>query len=172
MVVDDWQSRLPRRNWIGRAICCVVIAIAAGLRLALPLAGAFITFYTAILFCALAAGIRAGIVALAAGVLVAPFAFAADGVCVLSAWPAGSLMSFTVFGAAMILAIDVQQRRLQKSRELTEQLRRQQHVTDNVIPAAPSLSARIIVDDAPDGLTWTLVAPLTSVAEDGIFSPR
>lgn len=140
MVVDEWLSRLPRRDWIGWAICLVVIAIAVGLRLALPLAGAFITFYPAILFCTLAAGIRAGIAALAAGVLVAPFAFAGDGVSVLSPWPAVSWLSFTFFGAAMVLAIDFQQRTLQKSRQLTEQFRRQQHFTDSVISAAPSLT--------------------------------
>lgn len=140
MVVDDWLSRLPRRDWIGWAICCVVIVFAVALRLALPLAGAFITFYPAILFCTLTAGLRAGVVALAAGILIAPFAFAFDGVSILTPWPAISSMSFALFGCAMILAIDFQQRTLQKSRQLTEQFRRQQHFTDNVISAAPTLT--------------------------------
>jgi len=140
LIVDDWLSRLPRRDWIGWTISIAVIAIAVALKLWLPLAGAFITFYPAILFCTLAAGLRAGIVALAVGTAVAPMAFAADGISIVSAWPAASWLSFTFFGAAMILAIDFQQRTLDKSRQLTDQFRRQQHFTDNVISAAPSLT--------------------------------
>jgi PAS domain S-box-containing protein len=51
-----------------------------------------------------------------------------------------SWLSFGLFGYAIILAIDVQQRTLQKSRQLTEQFRRQQHFTDHVISASPSLT--------------------------------
>jgi PAS domain S-box-containing protein len=140
LTVDHWLSRLPRRDWLGWSLCLAVIVLAGVLRLFFPLAGAFITFYPAILFCSLVGGMRAGLLALAAGLLLAPFAFAREGVTILSLWPALSWLSFALFGYAIVLAIDLQQRTLQKSRQLTEQFRRQQHFTDHVISAAPSLT--------------------------------
>jgi PAS domain S-box-containing protein len=140
LTVDDWLSRLPRRDWIAWALCLGVIALAGLLRLSFPLAGPFITFYPAILFCTLIGGQRAGLLALAAGLVVAPFALGLEGVEIVALWPVLSWFSFAVFGLAIVLAIDFQQRTLQKSRQLTEQFRRQQHFTDNVISAAPSLT--------------------------------
>ena len=62
------------------------------------------------------------------------------GIPVLSSGAALSWISFALFGYAIIYAIDFQQRTLLKSRQLTEQFRRQQHFTDSVISAAPSLT--------------------------------
>lgn len=140
MLVDHWLSRFPRKDMLGWVLCLGVIVLSVVLRLAFPLAGAFITFYPAILFCSLIGGLRAGLLALATGIMLAPFAFAKDGVSVLQPWPAASLLSFALFGYLMVLAIDFQQRMVQKSRQLTEQFRRQQHFTDHVISDAPSLT--------------------------------
>jgi PAS domain S-box-containing protein len=51
-----------------------------------------------------------------------------------------SWLSFAAFGFVIIFAIDFMQRTLQASRKLMEQLRRQQHFTDNVISTAPTLT--------------------------------
>ena len=135
-----WLSRLPRRDWFGWALCLAVIALSVLLRLSFPLAGPFITFYPAILFCTLIGGSRAGFMAWFAGLVASPWAFEKQAVILLS--PAGTIswLSFALFGYAIIIAIDFQQRTLHKSRQLTEQFRRQQHFTDHVISAAPSLT--------------------------------
>ena len=52
------------QGWLGWALCLGVISLAVLLRLVFPLAGPFITFYPAILFCALIGGLRAGLLAL------------------------------------------------------------------------------------------------------------
>jgi PAS domain S-box-containing protein len=140
LIVDRWLSRFPRRDALAWALCLGVISIAVLLRLVFPLAGAFITFYPAILFCALIGGVPTGLLALGAGLVVAPFALAAEAHSGLAVWPVVSWLSFGLFGYAIIIAIDVQQRTLQKSYQLTEQFRRQQHFTDHVISASPSLT--------------------------------
>jgi PAS domain S-box-containing protein len=137
---DELLSRLPRKDRLGWALCLAVIALAAALRLAFPLAGPFITFYPAILFCALFGGMRAGLLALVTGLVVAPIALAEPGPTVSSLWPVLSWLSFAVFGFLMVFAIDFMLGMLQRSRQLTEQFRRQQHFTDQVISAAPSLT--------------------------------
>lgn len=140
LIVDEWLSRLPRRDWLGWVLCLAVIGLAILLRLAFPLAGPFITFYPAILFCTLIGGQRAGLMALGAGLLVSPWAFANSGTPALSLWPAVSWLGFAAFGYAIVLAVDFQQRTLQTSRQHTEQFRQQQHFTEHVISAAPSLT--------------------------------
>ena len=140
MSTDEWLSRLPRKDWLGWTLCLAVIATAAALRLAFPLAGPFITFYPAILFCALLGGMRAGLLALVTGLIVAPLAFAEPAAPVSALWPVLSWLSFAGFGFAIVVAIDLMLRTLRKSRQLTEQFRRQQHFTDQVISAAPSLT--------------------------------
>lgn len=121
-------------------MCLSAILLSVVLRLTLPLAGPFITFYPTILFCTLVGGLRAGLLALLAGLVVSPFAFGHAEVPILSSAGALSWLSFAVFGYAVILAIDFQHRTLQKSRRVTEEFRRQQHFTDHVISAAPSLT--------------------------------
>jgi PAS domain S-box-containing protein len=121
-------------------LCLAVIAAAMLLRLAFPLAGPFITFYPAVLFCTLIGGIRPGLIALATGLLMSPAAFSSEGLSLLSPWSVASWLTFGVFGYGIVMAIDFQQRTLEKSRQLTEQFRRHQHFTDHVISAAPSLT--------------------------------
>ena len=140
MSADEWLSRLPRRDWTGWALCLAVIAVAAALRLAFPLAGPFITFYPAILFCTLLGGMRAGLLALVTGLVVAPVALVEPDTSLSALWPVLSWLSFAAFGFLIIVAIDILQRTLQKSRQLTDQFQRQQHFTDQVISAAPSLT--------------------------------
>lgn len=140
MFSDVWLSRLPRRDWFGWTLCIAVIAVSVLLRLSFPLAGPFITFYPAILFCTLIGGFRAGLLAWLAGLAVSPWAFEEQVVSLLSAAGTISWLSFALFGYAIIMAIDFQQRTLLKSNQLTEQFRRQQHFTDHVISAAPSLT--------------------------------
>lgn len=139
-LTDAWLSRLPRRDWLGWVLCVSVILLSVVLRLTIPLAGPFITFYPAILFCTLVGGLRAGLLAWAVGLMVSPLAFGQAEVQLMSSSGAISWLSFLGFGYAVIVAIDFQQRTLQKSRQLTEQFRRQQHFTDHVISAAPSLT--------------------------------
>ncbi len=139
LIVDHWLSKLPRRDWLGWSLCAGLIAGSVLARLMFPLSGAFITFYPAILFSTLIGGFRCGILALVVGLAVSPFVIAGDG-AVLSTWPILSWLSFAAFGIAIVLAVDFQQRTLEKSRQLTEQFRRQQHFTDHVIAAAPSLT--------------------------------
>lgn len=140
MVVDQWLARLPRRDWAGWLLCAVVIAAAILLRIMFPLTGAFITFYPAVLFCALIGGRQAGLLAWFAGLAISPFFIASPGTPWITLWPFVSWVSFAVFGIGIVMAIDFQQRTLVKSRQLTEQFRRQQHFTDHVIAAAPSLT--------------------------------
>ena len=139
MLVDVWLSKLPRRDWLGWSLCAALMATAVLVRMMFPLSGAFITFYPAILFCTLIGGFRAGLIAWALGLAVSPMFIAGEEV-LLSTWPVLSWLSFAVFGIAIVLAVDFQQRTLEKSRQLTEQFRRQQHFTDHVIAAAPSLT--------------------------------
>ena len=140
MIVDEWLTRLPRRDSLGWMVCLAVIVAAVLLRLLVPLAGPFITFYPAVLFCTIIGGRRAGLAAWGTGLALSPWAFAASGTNMFSLWPAISWASFAAFGYAIIAAVDFQQRTLEKSRQLTEQFRRQQHFTDSVITAAPSLT--------------------------------
>jgi PAS domain S-box-containing protein len=140
LFTDEWLSRLPRRDLVGWSICIALIGFAVIMRLTLPLAGAFITFYPSVLFCTVIGGKRAGLLALAAGLIVAPFALVSDSALDYTPWPMLSWLSFAAFGLGIVVAIDLQQRALQKSRQLTDQFRRQQYFTDNVISAAPSLT--------------------------------
>ncbi len=140
MIVDEWLTRLPRRDLLGWTLSIAVIAAAVLVRFVFPLAGPFLTLYPAILFSTLIAGRNAGLAALGAGLIASPIAFAGAGVDIFSFWPAASWISFAVFGYAIIVAADFQQRTLEKSRQLTERFRRQQHFTDSVITAAPSLT--------------------------------
>lgn len=117
-----------------------MIALSILLRLSFPLAGPFITFYPAILFCTLIGGLRAGIASWIVGLMVSPLTFTEQAVAFVSLTGVISWLSFALFGYAIISAIDFQQRTLQKSRQLTDQFRRQQHFTDHVISAAPSLT--------------------------------
>jgi PAS domain S-box-containing protein len=139
LLVDHWLSKLPRRDWLGWSLCAALIAGAVLARLMFPLSGAFITFYPAILFCTLIGGFRAGVISWVVGLVLSPM-FLAEGVAMFTVWTALSWLSFALFGLAIVLAIDFQQRTLEKSRQLTEQFRRQQHFTDHVIAAAPSLT--------------------------------
>jgi PAS domain S-box-containing protein len=140
VIVDRWLSRFPRSDALAWALCLGLISLAVLVRLVFPLVGPFITFYPAILFCVLIGGVPAGLLALGIGLVVAPFAYQEQASSVLTVWPVVSWLSFGIFGFAIVMAIDVQQRTLQKSRQVTEQFRRQQHFTDHVISAAPSLT--------------------------------
>lgn len=138
--LDHWLSQLPRRDGLSWILCILVIAAAVLTRLFLPLSGPFLSFYPAILFCALIGGFRFGLTALACGLVVAPFFFDMVPPVMPLAWNLVSWASFALFGLIIVFAIDFQQRTLDESRQLTEHLKSQQHFTDSVIAAAPSLT--------------------------------
>ena len=140
MTLDRWLSRLPRRDWLSWVQCLAVIAAAVAVRVFFPIAGPFLSFYPAILFCALIGGRRFGVLSLAVGLVVSPFFFGPDSYPVPALWAALSWLSFAVFGFLIIIAIDFQQRTLVTSRELTDSLQSQQHFTASLIAAAPSLT--------------------------------
>ncbi|MFN4143682.1 sensor histidine kinase [Aestuariivirga sp.] len=137
--LESWFARLPRRDWLAWVLCATVIAAAVAVRIAFPLLGAFITFYPAVVICTMIAGYRAGLLTLAIGLAISPF-FIGPAPPGLPLWPFLSWLFFAAGGYAMLLIVDAQQRGLAKSRQLTEQLTRQQHFTDHVISVAPSLT--------------------------------
>ena len=132
-----WLSRLPRRDWAAAAACVLAMAAAVAARIYFPLAGPFISFYPAVLFCSLAGGRRLGALSVAVGLAASPFFFAPP---LLTLWNVISWLSFAVFGGLVVAAIDFQQRTLAKSLRIAEDLRRQQRFTDQVISTAPSLT--------------------------------
>jgi len=117
-----------------------VIGVALLARIYLPLSGPFLSFYPAILFCALIGGYRCGVAALLTGLAAAPFYFGSSFSELPIFWNIMSWASFGLFGVIIVMAIDFQQRTLETSRRLAENLGRQQHFTDHVISAAPSLT--------------------------------
>ncbi|PZF76307.1 histidine kinase [Aestuariivirga litoralis] len=117
-----------------------MIGTAVVMRLLFPLAGPFLSFYPAILFCALIGGHRMGIAALLTGLAVSPFFFRPGHDPVPLVWDVASWFSFALFGYLIVKAIDFQQRTLVTSRQLTESLQSQQHFSGSVIAAAPSLT--------------------------------
>ncbi len=140
LTLDHLLGRLPRRDWRAWAFCAGVIVAALLARMFFPLSGPFLSFYPAILICALIGGYRCGFVALIAGLAAAPFFFGEPHTALPIAWNIISWASFGIFGVIIVMAIDFQQRTLETSRQLTETLGRQQHFTDQVISAAPSLT--------------------------------
>lgn len=140
LTLDHWLSRLPRRDWPSWILCLAVIAVAVAARMLFPLAGPFLSFYPAILFCALIGGERLGLLSLVIGLAVSPFYFGQAPTPFPSLWDAVSWLSFALFGYLIVKAIDFQQRTLVTSRQLTGSLQSQQHFTASVIAAAPSLT--------------------------------
>ena len=140
MTLDHWLSRLPRRDWLSWSLCLLVIAAAAAARLMLPLAGPFLSFYPAVLFCALIGGHRLGFLTLIVGLVISTFYFGPAYNDVSEAWDVISWLSFALFGFLIITAIDFQQRTMVTSRKLTDTLQSQQHFTASMIAAAPSLT--------------------------------
>lgn len=140
MTLDHWLSQLPRRDWLSWVLCITVIAVAVAVRILFPLAGPFLSFYPSILFCALIGGRRFGLASLVVGLAVSPFFFGLPPPSAAVVWDVVSWLSFALFGYLIVTAIDFQQRTLGNSQKLTETLRSQQHFTDSVIAAAPSLT--------------------------------
>lgn len=140
VTLDYWLSQLPRRDWLSWTLCAVVILVAVMARVLFPISGPFLSFYPAILFCALIGGRRFGLASLLVGLAVSPFFFGPPPVPSAAVWNVLSWLSFAVFGFMIVMAIDFQQRTLGTSQKLTEDLRAQQHFTDSVIGAAPSLT--------------------------------
>ncbi|WP_421694337.1 PAS domain S-box protein [Aestuariivirga sp.] len=138
MTPELWLSRLPRLDGAAAvAACLLVMAAAVAVRVFFPLAGPFISFYPAVLFCSLAGGWRLGAIALAVGLATSLFFFAPP---LLTTTNVLSWLSFAVFSAFIVTAIDIQQRTLARSQRITEDLRRQQRFTDQLISTAAALT--------------------------------
>jgi len=107
MWIERHLPRLRQRRALGLASAAALVAVSLLLRLPLPELPPFLTFFPAVLLSAFIGGRAAGLLALAATAVAAPFFLAPQFALPGSAWGWGMIIGYLITGGLIIFIVDL-----------------------------------------------------------------